>query len=352
MNDTPRISLSGVPGSPYTRKMLAVLRYRRIPYNLILASHDILASRRGPALPRPKVSLLPTFYLPDEDGELRAVTDSTPILRRLEEEYAERPVRPAEPALAFLDALVEDYGDEWLTKAMFHYRWAYAADARHASRILPAWTRGRGSDADLAATGEDIRNRQVARLRYVGSNETTRPVIEASYLRFLDLMEGHLRQHPFLLGKRPGAGDFGVFGQLTQLAHFDPTPFALTAERAPRVHAWVGAVEDLSGLEPVKDDWFAAGDLPPTTRALFAEIGRVYAPLLLANARAVRAGEAQVATEIDGRPWVQQTFAYHAKCLAWLREEYEALAPAPRRLVDTTLAGTGCERLFAPADDI
>src|SRR5690606_19906972 len=138
---------SGVPGSPYTRKMLALLRYRRIPYDLILASHDAIAARTAAGWPRPKVALLPTFYLRGEDGTLQAVTDSTPILRRLETEHEGRQARPADPALAFLDALIEDYGDEWLTKAMFHYRWAYDADATHAARILPAWTRGRASDA-------------------------------------------------------------------------------------------------------------------------------------------------------------------------------------------------------------
>lgn len=346
MNQTSRIVLSGVPGSPYTRKMLALLRYRRIPYKLVLASHDNLAQRGGEALPRPKVSLLPTFYLPGKGGVLEAVTDSTPIIRRLETEHGQRHARPADPALAFIDALIEDYGDEWLTKAMFHYRWAYEKDAHHAGRILPAWTRGRGSDADLEAAADTIRARQIPRLRYVGSNETTGPVIEASYRRFLDVMEDHLRSQSFFLGGRPGAGDFAIFGQLTQLAQFDPTPLALTAERAPRVHAWVGAVEDLSGLEPADDDWFDATDLPTTIRGLLSEIGRVYAPLLLANDKAVRSGEAQVVTEIDGLPWVQQTFAYHAKCLAWLRAEYQALTPASRQVVDATLAGTGCEPLF------
>jgi len=73
------------------------------------------------------------------------VTDSTPILRRLEREYSGRAARPADPALAFLDSLLEDYGDEWLTKAMFHYRWAFDDDIARASAILPAWTRGRTS---------------------------------------------------------------------------------------------------------------------------------------------------------------------------------------------------------------
>jgi glutathione S-transferase len=341
MESQPMIALKGVPGSPYTRKMLALLRYRRLPYRLILASHD------APGLPSPKVSLLPTFFLPDATGTLQAVTDSSPILRALDAEYPARRVRPANPALAFLDSLLEDYGDEWLTKAMFHYRWRYAADIQRASNILPAWTRGRMPDADLKAAGTAIAGRQIPRLRYVGSNAVTGPVIEASYTRFLDAFEAHLRDHAFLLGARPGGGDFAVFGQLTQLAAFDPTPMAITATRAPRVFAWVGAVEDLTGLEPGDADWFATDALPATLKAILAEVGRVYAPLLIANAKAVMTGATQVEAEIDGQPWVQQAFPYQAKCMKSLREEYSALDIAARVKVDAALAGTGCEALVA-----
>lgn len=335
-----RVILNGVPGSPYTRKMLALLRYRRIPYRLILASHG------AAGLPTAKVSLLPTFYFPGDDGALVAVNDSTPILRRLEREYAGRSARPSNPALAFLDALIEDYGDEWLTKAMFHYRWAYEADIARASAILPAWRRAQTSDESLKAMGREVAGRQIPRLRYVGSNEVTGPIIEASYKRFLDAFEAHLRDHPFFLGARPGAGDFGCYGQLTQLALFDPTPMAVTEARAPRVFAWTGAVEDLSGLEPTEADWFDPTALPETVTAILAEIGRVYAPLLLANAKALRDGAEQVDTVIDGGRWVQQPFTYQGKCLQWLREEYAALVPADRKAADAALTGTGCEVLL------
>ena len=226
-----------------------------------------MGSRDQPGLPQPKVSLLPTFYFPDEAGTLQAVTNSTPIIRRLEREHSARSVRPANPALALIDAILEDYGDEWLTKAMFHYRWHYADDIARSAAVLPNWARGRMSDEALKTAGTIFAERQIPRLRYVGSNETTWDVIEASYMRFLDAIEAHLRDHAFLLGARPGAGDFGIFGQLTQLALFDPTPMAITAVRAPRVMAWTGAMEDLTGLEPQDADWFDPAALPGTLTA-------------------------------------------------------------------------------------
>ena len=71
---TAPLKLMGVAGSPYTRKMRAVLRFRGIPYRMIRQG-----SLEAQALPEPKVRLLPTFYLPDEKGVELAVTDSTPL---------------------------------------------------------------------------------------------------------------------------------------------------------------------------------------------------------------------------------------------------------------------------------
>ena len=117
--DTP-LKIVGAPGSPYSRKLRAVLRYRRIPHHWIVRNSP--SDRDIPPVPVP---LVPVLVYPAEDGAPeRAKIDTTPIIRELEQRYAERSVVPADPALAFIDALLEDYGDEWLTKAMFHYRWA------------------------------------------------------------------------------------------------------------------------------------------------------------------------------------------------------------------------------------
>ena len=342
MPDAPLV-IVGAPGSPYSRKLRAVLRYRCIPHRWI-----VRGSRSDHDIPDVPVSLMPVLVFPGVGGAPdRAAIDSTPLIRQLEELYPERSVIPPDPGMAFIDALVEDYGDEWLTKAMFHYRWAFDADVAKAASILPRWSRVNVPEQTIAGISKMISSRQIERLWVVGSNETTGPVIEASYRRFLEILDAHLTEQPFVMGARPGASDFGLFGQLTQLVLFDPTPAAIALERSPRVVTWVDVVEDLSGLEVGDGDWTPREAVPATLRALLAEVGRVYAPFLLANAAALEGGAEQVECEIDGRKWVQKPFPYQGKCLRWLREGHGALAPDDRTFVDSLLSGTGCEALFA-----
>jgi glutathione S-transferase len=331
----------GAPGSPYTRKMRALLRYRRIDYRVFGQGSPAAAG-----LPRPKVHLLPTFFLPDADGKEVAVVDSTPLIRRFEAEFDGRAVVPSDPAVAFIDYLLEDFADEWLTKAMFHYRWAYQADVDKAAAVLPLWQRVDVTQEQLAPFSKMIAERQIGRLYVVGSNETTGPVIEASYRRFLRAFDAHLIRHPYLMGRRPGASDFGTLGQLTQLVLFDPTPAAVALEESPRVVAWVDFMEDLSGLEVNEAAWISREDVGESLREILAEAGRGYTPVMLANADAVARGNEQVECTVESRPWVQQPFPYQAKCLQWLREQHAALSADDRATVDGWLKGTGCEALF------
>lgn len=331
------ISLKGAPGSPYTRKMMAILRYRHIPFRLLVGMRGNHAK-----YPAPKVELLPTFYLPNQAGQIEAVTDSTPIIRRLEREYVGRSVIPTHGAMRFIDELIEDYADEWLTKAMFHYRWYFQDDIEKSGDILPRWRGITASDETAAELKKLFSERQIGRLKFVGSNPQTAALIEASYLRFLDIFERHLKQYPYWLGSRPASCDFAVFGQLTQLAHFDPTPAALTLARARRVYAWVGLVDELSGLEPEESQWLEPGALPQTLHALLGEIGRVYVPVMLANARALKAGAREVEATVDGLPWRAQPFPYQAKCVQWLRSSFGSLSAHDADLVRQLLRPAGC----------
>jgi glutathione S-transferase len=337
------LKLVGGFGSPYSRKMRAVLRYRRIAFRWIMRG-----SAADVGIPAVAVALIPVLVFPGADGKPdEATVDSTFQIKRLEKMHAERSLVPPDPALAFLHEILEDYGDEWLTKPMFHYRWKYAADIHKASHVLPLDRDPHLDAARLAKASAFIAERQIGRLGVVGSNDVTTPVIEDSYRRLLRLVESHMiAGNFFLMGARPGVGDFGIFGQLSQLVQFDPTPAAIAAQECPRIVSWVAHMDDLSALAVDDAGWPARSALPATLRAFFAEIGRVYAPFLVANARALKAGAARVECEIDGRPWVQQPFPYQGKCLGWLREGRAALGAADRAFVDSVLDGTGAEAIF------
>lgn len=336
------VELMGVPGSPYTRKTLSLLRYRRIPYRFIPSSRNFIDQNddRYPSRPEPKVALLPTFYTRDEKGEEVAITDTSPVLRKFEQQFPDRKVIPNHPALSFINMLIEDYADEWLTKAMFHYRWSYAADIEKAAQMLPRWTNTNVEDERIAPLSQAIAERQISRLSYVGSNETTKVTIENSFIRFLEVLDKCLTVKKFILGNRASSCDFAVYGQLTCLALFDPTPQQIITERFPRIYAWTEFMEDLSGYEILEDDWLVPAKLPEAVCALLREIGELYLPYLEANAAAVVARADLVETTVDGQPWVQNPFPYQAKCLHWLRDAYTELDDEARSCVDGALPAT------------
>lgn len=334
--------LAGQYGSPYTLKVRAVLRYRHIPFRWVLRDS------KWDDIPTPPVPLIPVVVYPNDDGSYGDTTvDSSPQIMRLEGEFTDRSIVPTDPALAFIDALIEDYGDEWVTKAMYHYRWAYQDDIDKAGKLLPL-SRNLQMGSDQAQQMYDfITTRQIGRRELVGSTELNQPIIEGSYERLLDIMQEQFATHDFMLGDRPGRGDFGIFGQFTQLVKWDPTSMAVAAKRAIKAVNWTDRMDDLSWLPVEGDDgWASLEDLPAATHQLLSEIGSTYAPFMVANAQALMAGADEMSCEINGQTYRQGPFAYQGKCLKWLRDDYAALSDTDRARVHAVLDGTGCEILL------
>ena len=338
---TDSIKLIGNVGSPYTRKMLAYLRYKRIPYEVIWGQpEDVLKEM---SIEPPKPILLPVFIL-DREGQATAVTDSTPLIREFEEKYPDRSVLPKDPALNFINYVLEDFGDEWCTKFMFHYRWHFDEDADNAGTMLPLGINSALKDDELVFFKEYFAKRQIDRLWVVGSNNDTAEFIDKSYKNVLSIFEEHFKKQPFLLGNYPSSCDFAIYGQFTQLVGFDPTPRRIAYDISPRTVTWVGTLEDRGGLNYSEEN-LSLDSLSDSVHDLFKELSISYVPTMIENHKAIGEGEKEWSVDLAGYPWKQKSFPYQAKCLDWIRDEFRSLDNENQEKVLGFLTATNCQSL-------
>jgi len=326
MSDVYRIF--GAEVSPYSVKVRSYFRYKGIPHEWIVrgqANQEEFAKYA-------KLPLVPLVVTPADEG----IQDSTPIIEKLEALHPEPSIHPADPTLTFLSALIEEFGDEWGNKWMFHYRWARPADQTSAAQRIAASMMPGLSDEQYAGMAKGIAERMVGRVWFVGSSPQTAPQIEESFQSAMQLLEAHLAERPYLFGSRPAFGDFGLWGQVYN-AWTDPTCGEILNEGAPHVVAWVQRM-----LEPkAEGDFEGWPALAPTLMPLLeTQVGRLFLPWSDANAKALEAGQQEFSVELDGRIWTQKPQKYHARSLAALRARYAALDDTKQ--LDPILEQAGC----------
>ena len=328
-------TLYGAIGSPYSIKMRAILRYRRIPFIWRTGPEAMQASATKVRAP-----VIPVLEFPD--GTF--ANDSTVLIDDLESRYPERSIVPADPADAFLAFLIEDFADEWVTKAMFQYRWRRERDQEQMRRWLSFDLLKGGGASNIEAMSKDFGARQVGRLPLVGCSPENYDLIEDTASELMAALETHVQERFFIFGDRPSRAEFALFGQLVQLAT-DPTPQELMLKRFPYLYRWMANIDDLSGVDGQWRD--TAGDSPPALRTILALIGEVYLPFLVANAEAVAAKAATVSLELRDKTYAQAPFKYQAKCLAVLRERYVALDAPSKAKLQPLLADNGVHEALA-----
>jgi glutathione S-transferase len=314
--------------SPYSIKVRSYFRYKQIPHEWVIRNNGNQEEFQRYA----KLPLIPLVVTP----EGQSVQDSTPIIEHFEALHPEPSIHPADPALSFLSAFIEEYADEWGNKPMFHYRWYYEPDQKSAAERIARSMMPDLPDDGIAGVAEMVKGRMVPRLAFVGSSPETKDQIEASFLRQLRILDAHLASRPYLFGARPAFGDFGLYAQLYQ-CYSDPTPGAILRQKAPRVQAWLERM-----LAPKNEGGFETWQtLEPTLLPLFSEeIGVTFVPWTVANAAAIGAGAKEFSLVLDGKPYSQETQKYHAKSLATLRTRYAAVKD--RSQLDAILKKAGC----------
>jgi glutathione S-transferase len=323
---SPGHRIFGSELSPYSVKVRSYFRYRGLAHEWLPRSPTTQAEFQKYA----KLPLVPLVVTPEGEG----IQDSTPIIERFE---AEAPsLRPDDPALAFISALLEEYGDEWGNKWMFHYRWTYAPDCwATAERIAQQMVGAQGTLA-VAQSRAAVAERMSGRLGFVGSNATTRPLIEASFKRVLEILDKHLASRPYVLGGRPAMADFGLWGQFYEAAT-DPTPGAIMRTSAPNVMKWVQRMVSPQDEGPF-ENWssLSLGLIPLLTE----EVGRLFLPWSAANAAAIAKGDKTFTVMLADAAWTQEPQKYHARSLQEIRRKYAAAEGAAG--LDDILAKTGC----------
>lgn len=308
-------TIFGSEMSPYSHKVRSWFRYKGVPH---------LWKPYGPGSSDPeykrhaRLPIVPTVVWPE--GE-RAQQDSTLIIESLEPVFPEPGTRPPGPVLGFLSDLVEEFGDEWGNKLMFHLRWYDELDVLASSERAARLTLKDAPEAAVQARAAAVRERMAGRGHFVGSSAQTAPLIEAYYLELLDILQAHLAGRDYLFGARPCQGDFALYAQLYHAAS-DPSGGSMIRARGPAVLDWC-----LRMVEPRNEGPFEDWDnLQSTLMPLLKYVGAYFLPWSVANAQALQQGEAEFSVKLAGRAYVQSPQRYHAKSLGALREKYQATA--------------------------
>jgi glutathione S-transferase len=271
--------LYGAESSGYSTKLRSYLHYKSIAFEWRARTQaseaELAALSRFPTLP----------VLVTASGV--AVHDTTQMMEALELDTPEPSASPTDPALAFLNAVLEEYADSWLSKAVFHYRWTRKKDQRLAAqRVVDEYYADTPPENRKAVEDAAI-VRMLDQMRVMQLDGELGTLVEKSFKRFVKLLDDHLRKRLCLFGGRPSLADFAIAGQLIQLMR-DPTPAKIVEKEGEFVVKWCEFMADPKPTGPFE----SLEDLKDTLAPLFAgDLATAFLPWAADNLEASLAGE-------------------------------------------------------------
>ena len=278
---TGRYALWGTPHSLYTGKLRSYLIKKRLPYVELSLSHPRFAAE---VMPRVGHFVAPVLETPE--GEM--VQDTTAIIDLLESRHLEPVLEPSGPVQRVVAALLDAYGSNYLMALAMHYRWSFRDRQElflrnEFARALPPMPH-----AERLEMAGRLMEKFAGFLPNLGVEPEVIPAMEASYAELLAALEAHFQVHPYLLGGRPSAADFGMMAPLYAHLARDPVPSLLMKTTAPNVSRWTERMNDPAIRDPDfvgYPESFPAGDaLPETLEAVLVRLFADWTPGLSADA--------------------------------------------------------------------
>jgi glutathione S-transferase len=352
--------LYAITHSLYSGRARAYLIKQGIPFRELSTGHE---SFKTEVLPLGKLPTIPTLVTPE--GEV--IRDGAAIIEHFEVAHG-RPCQPPGPRQQIISALFDVIGTDGLLRPAMHYRWNYPGENLdflryhflHSQRDVPE--------------REEKTEHMMGRMRYAamifGVTDKTQDLVESLYLEYLDALNAHFEQFPYLLGWRPCVGDFGLLAPMYAHLGRDPYPARLMQQRSTRVYRWV---ERMNRADRDVPEYFAAGtdflgddEVPDTLLAVLRVLAEDFIPETRAAAEHINAwlaksppeartpavgrlAQAQGSAEFSVRGQTISALAqpYRFYLLQRVQQIYAALAPRERVGVEEMLDACGMSAILS-----
>jgi glutathione S-transferase len=231
---------------------------------------------------------IPVLGLPNG----KFITDTTGIIRYLEEQHPLPRMQPADPVMNALNWLIFSYGTEGLFLNAQHYRWDFEDAANFAAFDIG---RALGDPADMASIKKKGAAFQAMKQKrfptQVGITDKTRPAIEKSNTLLFAKLDTYFRQYPYILGGRPSVADAALMEPLHAHLSRDVYPAQIMKKTAPALFRWTetmnfGHYVADAELSQVPQEYLDADNLPPVLMDFLKLMADDFGPLFEANAKA------------------------------------------------------------------